>query len=80
MSLLTTNITAMAEAQVFGIRVDQAVQELRDFIVDSQLMQDFDEPAVAITWRRRPTARSSSSSMITAVFARREAMMCGRRS
>ena len=33
-------------AQVFGIRVDQAVQELRDFIVDSQLMQDFDEPAV----------------------------------
>ncbi len=32
-------------AQVFGIRVDQAVQELRDFIVDSQLMQDFDDPS-----------------------------------
>jgi hypothetical protein len=33
-------------AQVFGIRVDQAVQELRDFIVDSQLMQDFDDRPV----------------------------------
>jgi hypothetical protein len=32
-------------AQVFAIRVDQAVQELRDFIVDSQLMQDFDDPS-----------------------------------
>src|SRR5262249_45460434 len=28
------------------IRVDQAVQELRDFIVDSQLMQDFDDQPV----------------------------------
>ena len=32
---------------MFGIRVDQAVQELRDFIVDSQLMQDFDDPSAA---------------------------------
>ncbi len=31
--------------QVFGIRVDEAVQELRDFVVDSQLMQDFDDPS-----------------------------------
>ncbi|MBV9172420.1 MAG: PQQ-like beta-propeller repeat protein [Chloroflexi bacterium] len=32
-------------AQLFGIRVDEAVQQLRDFVVDSQLMQDFDDPS-----------------------------------
>jgi hypothetical protein len=31
--------------QVYSLRVDNAVQSLRDFIVDSQLMQDFDDPS-----------------------------------
>ncbi|UBF30749.1 hypothetical protein K9N68_39830 (plasmid) [Kovacikia minuta CCNUW1] len=31
--------------QVFGIRVDELVQGLRDFIIESQLMQDPDKPA-----------------------------------
>jgi hypothetical protein len=33
-----------ATGQVFAINVDQATQALRDLIVESQLMQDFDEP------------------------------------
>ena len=54
---------AHLSAQVFGIRVDQAVQELRDFIVDSQLMQDFDDRPVgqADTLRRRRSALSDAS-------------------
>jgi hypothetical protein len=32
-------------AQVFAIRVDEAIQDLRSFTVDSQLMQDFDDPS-----------------------------------
>ena len=31
--------------QVFGIRVDGLAQNLRDFIIESQLMQDFDGPS-----------------------------------
>jgi len=34
-----------ARAQVYAIRADVAVQGLRDFVVDSQLMQDFDDPS-----------------------------------
>ena len=34
--------TGFTPTQMFGFRVDRAVQELRDFIVDSQLLQDFD--------------------------------------
>jgi hypothetical protein len=30
--------------QVFAINIDRATQALRDFIVESQLMQDFDDP------------------------------------
>ena len=33
------------QAQVFAINVDAAVQELRDFVIDSQLQQDFDDPS-----------------------------------
>lgn len=33
-----------AAGQVFAINIDRAVQALRDVIVESQLMQDFDEP------------------------------------
>ena len=32
-------------AQIFGIRLDEVVQGLRDFIIESQLMQDPDETA-----------------------------------
>jgi hypothetical protein len=32
-------------AQIFAIRVDAALQGLRDVVVDSQLMQDFDDPS-----------------------------------
>ncbi len=42
--LVTLNAPTLP--QVFGIRVDEAVQGLRDFVVESQLMQDFD-PAPA---------------------------------
>jgi PQQ-like domain len=38
-----------AAGQVFSIYVDRAVQALRDFIVESQLMQDFDEPPAGTT-------------------------------
>jgi hypothetical protein len=44
-------------AQVFAIRVDEAVQELRDFIVDSQLMQDFDDPSQTTTFNANGRAR-----------------------
>ena len=40
----TTN-TGVSAAQVFAIRVDAALQGLRDFVIDSQLMQDFDDPS-----------------------------------
>ena len=33
-----------ATGQVFAINVDRATQALRDFIIESQLMQDFDDP------------------------------------
>jgi hypothetical protein len=36
---------AGANAQVYAVRVDAALQGLRDFVVDSQLMQDFDDPS-----------------------------------
>ena len=40
-----TDTTQGSVNQVFAIRVDQAVQQLREFVVDSQLMQDFDDPS-----------------------------------
>jgi hypothetical protein len=40
-----TAVTTQTYAQVFAIRVDEAIQDLRSVIVDSQLMQDFDDPS-----------------------------------
>ncbi len=46
-SVAVANTSSATPAQVYAIRVDGALQGLRDFIVDSQLLQDFDDPSQA---------------------------------
>jgi outer membrane protein assembly factor BamB len=44
-----------AAGQVFAINLDRATQALRDFIIESQLMQDFDDPPQPQTNADPPT-------------------------
>ena len=39
----TAVASGLGNPRVFGVRVDDAVQGLRDFIIESALMQDFDD-------------------------------------
>jgi hypothetical protein len=53
-----------AAGQVFAIYIDRATQALRDFIVESQLMQDFDEPPAGQT---QPPAFARYQTHLTVV-------------